>query len=120
MPLEADEGGADLVGVAELRRALADGAVFQFQQRAQLGAIEFADAFLHILRQHEIDEGAKLAVMVGEDAVPPPGDPFPPRDGRQGEGDIGQNVEQVAPFGVDELADAGQLRLAIAASAPCR
>ena len=76
-PDEADEGGADLVGVAELRRALADGAVFQFQQRAQLGAIEFADVFLHILRQHEIDEGAKFFVMVGEDAVPPPGDPVP-------------------------------------------
>ena len=57
-PDEADEGGADLVGVAELRRA-------------------FADAFLHILRQHEIDEGAKFSVMVGEDAVPPPGDPMP-------------------------------------------
>ena len=69
MPLEADEGVADLVGVAELRRAFADGAVFQFQQRAQFCPVEFADAFLHILRQHEIDEGAKFFVMVGQDAV---------------------------------------------------
>ena len=113
MPLEADEGGAD-------RLILLKEFLFLYVESFVL---------LIFVRLEGFDDdgfsgssGAKFSVivMVGQDAVPPPGDPFPPRDGRQGEGDIGQNVEQVAPFGVDELADAGRLRLAVAAFAPCR
>ena len=65
--LESDEGVADAGRAAEFGGGVGDGAVFQLEKLRQLGAIEFAHAFLDVLEQDEIEEGLKLGVVMGED-----------------------------------------------------
>ena len=69
----------------------------------QLLPIQFFDADLHIMRQHEIEEDLLLAVEVGADLDLGLRGPFLAGQRRQRVGDVRQHVEEVALFGVDDL-----------------
>ena len=79
------------------------------KQRRELFLVEFFDADLHVVRQHEVEEDLLLAVEVRADVDLGLGGPLLAGERRQRIGDVGQHVEQVAFLGVDDLLHLGQL-----------
>jgi hypothetical protein len=66
MPLKSNKCVAYLSHAAELSRRIAHGPVLQLQQMRQFGPIQFADAFLDVLEEDEIQKCLKLLIVAGE------------------------------------------------------
>ena len=53
MPLKADKHFANVLDRPQLGDCIGDGVVLEFDQVRQLVGIEFADAALHVMVEHE-------------------------------------------------------------------
>jgi hypothetical protein len=80
VPLKPDKRVVYLSHAAELSRSIADGPVLQFQQMREFGLIQFANAFLDVLRQNEIQKRLKLLIVAGEYLVASGGNALFPRN----------------------------------------
>jgi hypothetical protein len=67
VPLESHEGITDARHPTQFACRVLDTPVLEFEKVRQLGLIQFAHAFPHILREHEIEEGGELGIESIED-----------------------------------------------------
>jgi len=86
-----------------------EAAVFEFEETGDTVGLEFTDTLVDVLGQDEVEERLLLVVVVGEDQVLVFDDTVLASDGSQGEGDVGENVEEIAVLGTDEFPDLGEL-----------
>ena len=106
--LKSGESLAD-VGT-QVGYGVVDGVVIlEAQERGQLGLVELFHPYVDVVRQDEIEEDLLLAVEVRGDLHLGLARTLFPTEGWQGVGDVGENVEEIAFLGVDDLLHLGQL-----------
>ena len=77
--------------------------VLQTQKRCQFFAVEFSDAFSDLVGEDEFEERLLLLVEVNADGGTGDGGSLFSGDWWQRPGDVGEDIEEVALFGVDDL-----------------
>ena len=98
--------------LAEVGNGVLDGVVFEFEEWREFFGVEFFDTQFDVLGEDEIEEdllfGAEGLVNFGFGQF----GTLTASDGRGFEGDVGENIEEVAFFGVDDLLHLGELVVA--------
>ena len=84
-------------------RRVGDGVVFQAQQRRQFLLIQFIHPLAHVLGEHEIDKTALLVINIMRQCVPGVIGARRARQRRPRPGHVGEHIEQIAVFGLDEF-----------------
>ena len=79
----------------------------------ELPLFQFSNTFLHILRKNEIQKRLQLVIIVREDMEPSCLNAHLPRDWCEGEGDISENIEQIAFLRINHAFNFGKLLIAI-------
>ncbi len=102
--MEVGKGLADLFGFAEIGDGVGDGVVvFEFEEWGEFVSGEFVDSDFYVLGEDEVDEDLLFVVEVDGDAGLGAGGAFLSGEGGKGVGDVGEDVEEIGFFGVDDL-----------------
>ena len=113
VPLKPREYSTDHLGLPKIRNSVSNGiVVLEPQQWRQLLLIELLHTHTHVVRKYEVEEGLLLVVEVCADLGLRLSCPILARERRNRIGHVGEYVEQVAVFGIDDLLHFGQLLMA--------
>ena len=112
--LETGERFVDLFRLtAKVGDGIRDGVVvFEQEQRRELFLVEFLDTDGNVMLEDEIEEALLLGVETGRDVNLRIRSSDFSGDSRQGVGNMGQHIEEVALLGVDDFLHLGELVVA--------
>ena len=111
--MEVGEEEGDLFGFAEVGEGVRKGVVvFEAEERREFFGIEFFDANFDVLGEDEVEEGLLFGAEGFVDFGASQFGTLTARDGRGFESDVGEDVKEVAVFGVDDLLHLSELVVA--------
>jgi hypothetical protein len=111
--LEVYEGGADGGDAAHIGGGFGQGAVFQVEALGEFGGVAFVDTVADVFGEDEIREGLEFGVVGSEGGFGVVG-ALLAGEGREGEGNVGEDSVEVGFFGVDHAFDFVALFAAVA------
>ena len=85
---------------------------FQVEELGEFGGVELVDEVADVFGEDEIEEGLEFGVVGGEGGFGVVG-ALLAGEGREGEGDVGEDVVEVGFFGVDHAIDFAELFAAV-------
>jgi len=93
--LKPDEGVADDWNASQFVRRIGDGVVFELNEARELLFVELLNTLTNILRENEVQESLKFAVIAGENFCFVRVRPFGSRNRRKRKRDVGQHVSRL-------------------------
>ena len=111
--LESCEQLADVIGFAKVDLGVGDRVVIlELKQWPELVRVQFLDANGHVVLKHKVQERLLLGAEFRADLTPRALGSYLAGAWRHRVGNVGQDIEQVALFCIDDLLHLGQLLVA--------